>query len=90
MYTYLYIVHNICKDPLISAAFLLGIDEQNGYCIYGYACYNEVIAIYAPMIYTAPCVMFWLRADLLRGQLGGGSTQEIETFFGPFEMASSR
>jgi len=32
----------------------------------------EGIALYAPMIYTAPCVMFLMRADTLRGQVGGG------------------
>jgi hypothetical protein len=42
IYTYLYMVHNICKGTLGSAAFLLGIDEKNGS-----GCYNEVIAIYA-------------------------------------------
>jgi hypothetical protein len=31
----------------------------------------HILAIYAPMIYTAPCVMFWMRADPLRGQVGG-------------------
>jgi hypothetical protein len=31
------------------------------------------LAIYASMIYTAPCVMFLTRADTLRGQVGGGS-----------------
>ncbi len=35
---------------------------------------------YAPMIYTAPCVMFWMRVDPLRGQVGGGrGALEIET-----------
>ncbi len=29
-------------------------------------------SFYAPMIYTAPCVMFLMRADTLRGQVGGG------------------
>ncbi len=27
---------------------------------------------YAPMIYTALCIMFWMRAYPLRGQVGGG------------------
>ncbi len=30
------------------------------------------ITIYAPMIYTAPCIMFWMRAYPLRGQVEGG------------------
>ncbi len=35
------------------------------------------------MIYTAPYVMFLMRADTLRGQVGGGRALEIETFLGP-------
>ncbi len=42
-----------------------------------------ILAIYAPMLYTAPCVMFLMRADTLRGQVGGGWALEIETFLGP-------
>ncbi len=30
------------------------------------------LAIYRPMIYTAPYVMLLMRADILRGQVGGG------------------
>jgi hypothetical protein len=41
------------------------------------------LASYAPLIYTA------LRADPLRGQVGGGWALEIETF-GLCEMALSR
>jgi hypothetical protein len=37
------------------------------------------MAIYAPMIYTALCVMFWMRADLLQGQVGGDWALEIES-----------
>jgi hypothetical protein len=40
-----------------------------------------LLAIYAPMIYTAPCVMFLMRADPLRGQVGGGWALEIENFW---------
>jgi hypothetical protein len=35
---------------------------------------------YAPMIYTAPlapCIMFWMRAYPLRGEVGGGWTREL-------------
>ena len=45
--------------------------------------YIRKIAIYAPMIYTAQCVMFLMRADTLRGQIGGGWTLEMESFLGP-------
>jgi hypothetical protein len=34
--------------------------------------FHVKIAIYAPMIHTAPSVMFLMRADPLRGQVGGG------------------
>ncbi len=44
-------------------------------------------SIYAPMIYTALCIMFWMRAYSLRRQVGGGWALE---FFGPCEMVSSR
>jgi hypothetical protein len=33
------------------------------------------------MIYTAQCIMFLMRADPLRGQVGGGWTLEIESFW---------
>jgi hypothetical protein len=42
-----------------------------------------ITAIYAPMIYTVPCVMFLMRADTLPGQLGGGWALKIESFLGP-------
>jgi hypothetical protein len=35
------------------------------------------------MIYTAPCVMFLMRADPLRGQVGGGLGPGNGEFFGP-------
>ncbi len=42
-----------------------------------------LITIYAPMIYTAPCIMFWLRAYLLRGEVGGGWALEFSSFLSP-------
>ncbi len=39
------------------------------------------------MIYTAPCIMFWMRANPLRGEVGGGWALEFESFFGPCEIA---
>ncbi len=30
---------------------------------------KERITIYAPMIYTAPCIMFWMRVYPLRGEV---------------------
>jgi hypothetical protein len=41
------------------------------------------ITIYAPTIYKAPCIMFWMCAYPLRGELGGGWTLEFESFLGP-------
>jgi hypothetical protein len=35
------------------------------------------------MIYTAPCIMFWMRAYPLRGQVGGGWALEFKSFLGP-------
>jgi hypothetical protein len=34
------------------------------------------------MIYTAPCIMFWMRAYPLLGQVGGGWALEFESFLG--------
>ncbi len=45
--------------------------------------HTSIIAIYAPMIYTAPCVMFLMRTDKLRGQVVEGWALDIETFLGP-------
>jgi hypothetical protein len=47
---------------------------------------GALIAICARKIYTARFVMFLMRADPLRGQVGGGCALEIE-FFGRCEMA---
>ncbi len=43
------------------------------------------ITIYATMIYTAPCIMFWNRAYLLQGQVGGGWALDFKSFLGPCE-----
>jgi hypothetical protein len=48
---------------------------------------NLVLAIYAPMIYTVPCVMFLMRADPLRGQVGGHWALKNKSFFWTCEMA---
>ncbi len=41
------------------------------------------ITIYAPMIDTAPCIMFWMCAYPLRGEVGGGWALEFPSFLGP-------
>jgi hypothetical protein len=38
---------------------------------------------YAPVIYTAPCIMFWMRAYTLRGEVGGVWALEFASFLGP-------
>ena len=38
---------------------------------------------YAPMIYTALCIMFWMRAYPLLGEVGGGWALEFPSFLGP-------
>jgi hypothetical protein len=35
------------------------------------------------MIYTAPCIIFLIRADTLRGQVGWGWALEMASFLGP-------
>ncbi len=46
------------------------------------------LTIYAPTIYTAPCIKFLMRADPLRGEVGGGGEVGAgnREFFGPLEM----
>ncbi len=41
------------------------------------------VTIYAPMICTALCTMFWMRAYPLLGQVGGGWALEFSSFLGP-------
>jgi hypothetical protein len=41
-----------------------------------------MLAIYAPMIYTATYEMCLMRAEPIRGQVGGVWALEIETFLG--------
>jgi hypothetical protein len=38
---------------------------------------------YAPMIYTALCILFWMHAYPLLGQVGGSWALEFESFLGP-------
>jgi hypothetical protein len=46
-----------------------------------------VITIYAPLIYTAPYIMFCIHAAYpLRGQVGGGWALEIEEYTAPCIM----
>ncbi len=44
---------------------------------------KQRITFYVPMIYTAPCIMFWVRAYPLRGEVGGGWALEFKSFLGP-------
>ncbi len=47
----------------------------------------SLLTIYAPMIYTAPCIRFLMRADTLCGEVGVGLALEISSFVGPCEIA---
>jgi len=42
-----------------------------------------ILTIYAPVIYTRPCIMFWRRGYTLRGEVGGGWALEFPSFLGP-------
>ncbi len=42
-----------------------------------------VLTIYAPVIYTRPCIMFWRRGYTLRGEVGGCWALEFPNFLGP-------
>jgi hypothetical protein len=44
-----------------------------------------VLTIYAPVIYTRPCIMFWRRGYTLRGEVGGGWALEFLSFLGPMK-----
>jgi hypothetical protein len=55
---------------------------QKGTNDVNYGC-RKKIDIYAPMIYTALCIMFLMRADTLRGDVGGGWALEMQSFLGP-------
>ena len=50
------------------------------------------ITIYAHVIYTALCIMFWMGAYTLRGEVGGGWALEFPSFLGPvkWERADRR
>jgi hypothetical protein len=45
--------------------------------------YRVQLPIYAPMIYTTPCIMFSMRAYPLRGEVGGGWDLEFSSFLSP-------
>ncbi len=50
------------------------------------------LTIYAPVFYIAPCIMFWMGAYTLRGEVGGGWALEFPSFLGPvkWERADRR
>jgi hypothetical protein len=63
---------------LLSPPFVLSALGENFWDIINVT--NIELAIYANLIYTAPYVLFLMRADPLRGQVGGGWALETETF----------
>ncbi len=44
--------------------------------------WHTLLAIYAPMIYTALYLMVLMQADPLQEQVGGGCALRIKTFLG--------
>jgi hypothetical protein len=46
---------------------------------------RNVSTIYAAMIYTAPCKMFWMRAYPLQEEVGGVWALEFSSFLGPVQ-----
>jgi hypothetical protein len=83
----------IIKTPSLSIALNKLIREskenhhnQYPYMRYVYGIWNK-LTIYAPMIYTAPCVRFLMRADTLCGEVEVGLALEISSFVGPCEIA---
>ncbi len=66
--------------PLDSSCHLLPVEN-----IFPQLLFMAITAIYEPMIYTAPCVMFLMHADPLRRQVAGGWALKIESFLGPVQ-----
>jgi len=48
---------------------------------------RNVLTIYAPMIYTAPCKMFWMRAYPLQEEVGGGWALEFSSFWALYNVS---
>jgi hypothetical protein len=48
-----------------------------------YRTYSKVLTIYAPVIYTRPCIMFWRRGYTLCGEVGRCWALEFPSFLGP-------
>jgi hypothetical protein len=46
---------------------------------------SDIKTIYAPVIYTAPCVIVLMRADTLRGEVGAGGWRWKSRVFGPLK-----
>jgi hypothetical protein len=44
--------------------------------------HSILLTIYAPMIYTAPYIIFWMRAYPLRGEVRGGWALEFLSYLG--------
>jgi hypothetical protein len=44
---------------------------------------DVLLTIYALVIYTAPCIMFWMGAYTLRGEVERGWALEFPSFLGP-------
>ncbi len=44
---------------------------------------RRLLTIYEPTIYTALCIMFWMSAYPIQGELGGDWALEYLSFLGP-------
>jgi hypothetical protein len=67
-----------------SSYVLFHFNSQKSSAVRGASRHSKpMLTIYAPMIYTAPCIMFWMHAYPLLGQVGGGWALDIESFLGP-------
>jgi hypothetical protein len=44
---------------------------------------HKILTIYAPVIYTRPCIMFWRRGYTLCGEVGRCWALEFPSFLGP-------
>jgi hypothetical protein len=78
----MYVLDSAVKVVLVSGIIYVLVS------VVMYVLARVIKTIYAPKIYTSPCITFWMRAYTLLGQVGVGWA--LREFFGPCEMASSR
>jgi hypothetical protein len=64
------------------ALFFIFLEEKHS-LFWRLSWHNTIMAILGPLICTAPYVMVLMRADPIRGQVGGDWALEILTYLGP-------